>query len=81
MSDIVAARDELVARGVPVGAIRHMSDGKMRPGVDPNRSDYMSFADFADPDGNVWLLQERSTPKAGTRGRDSGSRPFGAPMR
>jgi hypothetical protein len=26
--------------------------------VDPERSDYESFADFADPDGNTWVLQE-----------------------
>ena len=29
------------------------------PGVDPGRSDYASFADFRDLDGNAWVLQER----------------------
>jgi catechol 2,3-dioxygenase-like lactoylglutathione lyase family enzyme len=57
--DIVAARDRLVERGVEVGAIRHMHDGAWADGPHPERSDYNSFADFADPDGNTWLLQER----------------------
>jgi hypothetical protein len=26
--------------------------------VHPDRADYSSFADFADPDGNLWILQE-----------------------
>jgi hypothetical protein len=29
-----------------------------QPGTDPERRDYASFADFADPDGNTWVLQE-----------------------
>ena len=29
------------------------------PGLDPARGDYASFADFSDPDGNSWVLQER----------------------
>jgi catechol 2,3-dioxygenase-like lactoylglutathione lyase family enzyme len=56
--DIVAARDELVARGVNVGEIRHVDDGQWKPGPDPRRSSHMSFAEFSDPDGNSWLLQE-----------------------
>jgi hypothetical protein len=28
-------------------------------GPDPERRDYASFADFSDPDGNTWVLQER----------------------
>jgi catechol 2,3-dioxygenase-like lactoylglutathione lyase family enzyme len=58
VSDLAAARDELIARGVDVGEIHHVSDGQWRPGLDPNRSSYMSFAEFSDPDGNLWLLQE-----------------------
>jgi hypothetical protein len=36
------------------------------PGPDPQRESYMSFADFADPDGNTWVLQEvhRAEPAA-----------------
>jgi catechol 2,3-dioxygenase-like lactoylglutathione lyase family enzyme len=58
VSDIVAARDELVGRGVEVGQVRHIADGAWTPGPDPDRADYMSFAEFTDPDGNLWLLQE-----------------------
>ena len=59
VKDIVAARDELVAQGVEVGEIRHMESGAWRPGPHPERQDYNSFAEFTDPDGNLWLLQER----------------------
>jgi catechol 2,3-dioxygenase-like lactoylglutathione lyase family enzyme len=59
VTDIVAARDELTARGVEVGGIRHIEAGVWSEGVHPQRNDYNSFADFADPDGNTWLLQER----------------------
>lgn len=58
VSDIVAARAELVERGVDVSEIRHMDKGEWRPGPDPERGDYNSFADFRDPDGNTWVLQE-----------------------
>jgi catechol 2,3-dioxygenase-like lactoylglutathione lyase family enzyme len=56
--DIAAARDELTGRGVEVGEVRHIADGAWTPGPDPGRRDYMSFAEFTDPDGNLWLLQE-----------------------
>ena len=59
VADIVAAREELAARGVEVSEIRHMSPEGWQPGVDPARTDYASFADLADPDGNTWVLQER----------------------
>jgi catechol 2,3-dioxygenase-like lactoylglutathione lyase family enzyme len=61
VNDIEAARAELVERGVAVSDVRHMASGEWRPGVDPERGDYNSFADFADPDGNTWVLQERRT--------------------
>ena len=64
VSDIVAARRELIERGIAVGDIRHKSpveswQGGWEPNVDPERRDYASFADFSDPDGNIWVLQER----------------------
>lgn len=58
VSDIVAARDELVGRGLDVSEIRHMSPTGWQAGPHPDRGDYESFADFADPDGNTWVLQE-----------------------
>ncbi|MGH3136841.1 MAG: VOC family protein [Gaiellaceae bacterium] len=58
VADIEAARAELVARGVDVGEIRHMGSAGWAPGADPEHRDYASFADFADPDGNTWALQE-----------------------
>jgi catechol 2,3-dioxygenase-like lactoylglutathione lyase family enzyme len=58
VTDIEAARAELVGRGIDVGEIRHMRDRTWTPGVDPQHADYNSFADFHDPDGNTWVLQE-----------------------
>jgi catechol 2,3-dioxygenase-like lactoylglutathione lyase family enzyme len=58
VDDIVATRDELVERGVEVGDIRHITDGTWHDGPEPSRSAYMSFAEFSDPDGNGWVLQE-----------------------
>ncbi len=65
VDDIVAIRDELVDRGVGVSSIRHKDvdsgewRGRYHLGVDPQRADYSSFADFSDPDGNTWVIQER----------------------
>lgn len=58
VTDIEAARDELVDRGVEITEVRHLKDGEWTQGVDPAHTDYNSFADFKDPDGNTWLLQE-----------------------
>jgi catechol 2,3-dioxygenase-like lactoylglutathione lyase family enzyme len=64
--DIVTARDLLLRRGVQVSEVRHLESGTWVTGPDPQRENYMSFADFADPDGNVWVLQEvnRAEPAA-----------------
>ncbi len=60
VTDIVAARDELVAGGVAVEPVINFgADGTAHDGPHPERSDYNSFASFKDPDGNSWLLQER----------------------
>jgi hypothetical protein len=60
VTDIAEAHADLVSRGVEVSDIRHFADGEWFPGPDPNHTDYNSFADFADPDGNTWVLQERA---------------------
>jgi catechol 2,3-dioxygenase-like lactoylglutathione lyase family enzyme len=58
VADIVAARDALVARGVEVSPVRHMTPAGWADGPHPEHEKYASFADFADPDGNTWVLQE-----------------------
>jgi hypothetical protein len=63
-SDLEAERAKLIDRGVDVSAVRHkdpveMWAGGWSMGLDPQRRDYASFANFADPDGNTWTLQER----------------------
>jgi catechol 2,3-dioxygenase-like lactoylglutathione lyase family enzyme len=58
VTDIVAARAELVERGVEVSDVRHMGPQGWVPGPDSEHNDYASFADFKDPDGNMWILQE-----------------------
>jgi len=66
VSDIVVARELLLRRGVQVSEVRHLESGTWATGPDPQRENYMSFADFADPDGNAWVLQEvnRAEPAA-----------------
>ena len=59
VTDIEAGRAELVGRGVDVSDTRHMTPEGWKPGADPEHTDYNSFADFKDPDGNTWVLQER----------------------
>jgi catechol 2,3-dioxygenase-like lactoylglutathione lyase family enzyme len=58
VSDIEAARRELVDRGADVGEIDHFESGAQVSGPDPPRGDYRSFFSFSDPDGNGWLVQE-----------------------
>jgi catechol 2,3-dioxygenase-like lactoylglutathione lyase family enzyme len=72
VTDIDAACRDLTARGVMVRDIRHKSpvdtwEGGWSPGIDPQRRDYASFADFSDPDGNTWVLQEIGYRPAHTR--------------
>jgi predicted enzyme related to lactoylglutathione lyase len=58
VSDIDAAREELVDRGVDVSDFFHFGPAGQTPGPDPERRDYNSFLSFSDPDGNGWLVQE-----------------------
>ena len=60
VSDIDAARAELVARGTDVSGLFHVELGTRVPGADPERRDYNSFFSFSDPDGNGWMVQEVS---------------------
>jgi catechol 2,3-dioxygenase-like lactoylglutathione lyase family enzyme len=74
VSDIEAARKELLGRGVAVseafhdgggvyvGADQPYLFGRLRvSGPDPEHRSYRTFASFSDPDGNGWLLQEITT--------------------
>lgn len=69
VDDIDAARNDLNARGVDVSEVFHYAAGPFNntvenpraSGRDPEGRSYFSFASFADPDGNGWLLQEITT--------------------
>jgi catechol 2,3-dioxygenase-like lactoylglutathione lyase family enzyme len=60
VSDIEAARAELVDRDVEVSEVFHRAGPGWTPvsGRDPQRHSYSSFLTFSDPDGNGWVLQE-----------------------
>jgi predicted enzyme related to lactoylglutathione lyase len=71
VSDIEAARAELIARGAEVSEVFHEGEiggrfhrvgaGDRLSGPAPEHQSYGSFATFEDPDGNGWLLQEITT--------------------
>jgi catechol 2,3-dioxygenase-like lactoylglutathione lyase family enzyme len=70
VSDIEAAREDLLARGAAVSEVFHpespgaqfQPDGTGRgSGRADDQASYGSFATFSDPDGNTWLLQEITT--------------------
>jgi catechol 2,3-dioxygenase-like lactoylglutathione lyase family enzyme len=64
VSDIEAAYDELVSRGINVSDIWHGPPFPVQarqPGPDPERTSYGSFVYFTDPDSNTWLVQEVTT--------------------
>ena len=58
VTDIEAARAELVGRGVDVSEPFHFGPEGQTPGLDPERRDYGTYLSFSDPDGNGWLVQE-----------------------
>jgi catechol 2,3-dioxygenase-like lactoylglutathione lyase family enzyme len=69
VTDIEAARAELVDRGAEVTEVfhdagrvfHHAGDESRTPGPAPDHKSYGSFASFNDPDGNEWFLQEVTT--------------------
>ena len=73
VSDVEAARKDLLARGIEVSEVFHSGGvysgtdepylfGRVRvSGPDPGHASYRSFASFKDPDGNGWLFQEITT--------------------
>jgi catechol 2,3-dioxygenase-like lactoylglutathione lyase family enzyme len=68
VSDIEAAHDELIRRGIDASDIWHgaaFPPEARLPGPDPMRTSYGSFLSFNDPDGNTWLVQEVTTRHPG----------------
>ena len=62
VSDLEAARSALIAQGADVSDVFHFDgDHQPVPGPDPGGKSYFSYASFADPDGNRWVLQEITT--------------------
>jgi catechol 2,3-dioxygenase-like lactoylglutathione lyase family enzyme len=63
VSDVEAARAELIGRGVDVSEAFHFAGfgGPPVPGPAPDGGSYATFATFSDPDGNSWLVQEIKT--------------------
>jgi len=58
VTDIEAARSELLGRGVAVSEPFHFGAEGQTPGLHPERTDYGTYLSFSDPDGNGWLAQE-----------------------
>ena len=71
VSDIEAARKELLARGIAASDVFHhegdvhtgpdepfLFGSRRTSGADPKHGTYRSYVSFSDPDGNGWLLQE-----------------------
>src|SRR6266404_6805766 len=64
VSDIEAAHDALVGRGIDVSDVWHgppFPREARQPGPDPERTSYGSFCAFNDPDANSWIVQEVTT--------------------
>jgi catechol 2,3-dioxygenase-like lactoylglutathione lyase family enzyme len=64
VSDIEAAHDEYIGRGIDASDMWHGPPFPVearQPGRDPERASYGSFFSFSDPDGNLWLVQEVTT--------------------
>ena len=68
VSDIEAAHDDLIGRGIEASNVWHgppFPREARQPGPDPKRTSYGSFLSFNDPDGNTWLVQEVTTRAPG----------------
>jgi catechol 2,3-dioxygenase-like lactoylglutathione lyase family enzyme len=61
VTDIQAAYDYLVRRGIQVSGVFHVGPDGPVSGAAPEHASYGSLAAFSDPDGNSWLLQEITT--------------------
>ncbi len=67
VKDIDSARDYLISRGVDVSEVYE----RRPPGLESQEGrSYFAFAEFSDPDGNGWLLQEVTTRLPGREWED-----------
>jgi catechol 2,3-dioxygenase-like lactoylglutathione lyase family enzyme len=58
VSDIVEACTQLQAQNVAIVGPFHYGESGQADGLHPSRADYSTFVNFADPDGNGWLVQD-----------------------
>jgi catechol 2,3-dioxygenase-like lactoylglutathione lyase family enzyme len=58
VSDVLAARAELVERGVDVGDVQVFDEGAYRPAEEGENLDLVGCVFFSDPDGNRWCVQQ-----------------------
>ena len=58
VSDVKAAREELIERGVDVGELLVFESGEYRPAREGESLDLVGVAFFSDPDGNRWMVQQ-----------------------
>jgi catechol 2,3-dioxygenase-like lactoylglutathione lyase family enzyme len=58
VSDLRAAREQLVERGVEVGELVIFEEGTYRPAREGESLDLVGCAFFSDPDGNAWTVQQ-----------------------
>lgn len=68
VSDIVTARNAMSAAGVRVSDFFHLGENGPAPGLDPERRTCRPRAEFKDPDGNSWVLQEITSRLLGRLG-------------
>ncbi|MEV6110237.1 VOC family protein [Streptomyces sp. NPDC051940] len=59
VTDIAAARAELVGRGVDISEVQHVGESGWEPGPGDT---WNAFAFFNDPDGNGWVIQQAPAP-------------------
>lgn len=68
VSDVEAAHNELIGRGIRASEVWHgppFPKEARLSGPDPKRTSYGSFCTFDDPDGNTWIVQEVTTRRPG----------------
>lgn len=58
VDDIEAAHAHLKERGVECSEPFHFGPEGRTEGLDPERRDFGTYIELADPDGNGWLVQE-----------------------